>query len=94
MVIGGEPLAETLPPTHHTGGAPDVGGRAVVSADQNLHRAVLTRLDVRCEVLVLGGTGGEALLSRQTELLPPTDQPQQPLTTQQAFPRSAILMAI
>lgn len=93
MVIGGEPLAETLPPTHHTGGAPDVGGRAVVSADQNLHRAVLTRLDVRCEVLVLEG-GGEALLSRQTELLPPTDQSQQPLTTQQAFPRSAILMAI
>ena len=38
---------------HHAGGAPDVGGRAVVSADQHLHRAVLTRLDVLTEVLVL-----------------------------------------
>ena len=39
--------------TNHAGSAPDVGGRTVVSADQHLHRAVLTRLDVLAEVLVL-----------------------------------------
>lgn len=46
-------LWEQLELTHHTGGAPDVSRCAVVSADQNLHRAVLTRLDVLGEVLVL-----------------------------------------
>lgn len=39
--------------THHTGSAPDVGRCAVVGADQDLHRAVLARLDVLSEVLVL-----------------------------------------
>lgn len=38
---------------HHTGGAPDVSRRAVVSTNQNLHRAVLTRLDVLSEVFML-----------------------------------------
>lgn len=77
--------------THHTGGAPDVGRRAVVGPDQDLHRAVLARLDVLSEVLVLG-TG-------QTQV-PCTPSGQKYgqhvclLTTQQALPRSAILMAI
>lgn len=38
---------------YHAGSAPDVGWRVVVGADQDLHRAVLTRLDVLAEVLVL-----------------------------------------
>lgn len=38
---------------HHAGGAPDVGRRVVVGTDQDLHRAVLTRLDVLAEVLML-----------------------------------------
>lgn len=41
---------------HHAGGAPDVGWCVVVSTDQNLHRAVLTRLDVLSEVFVLTTT--------------------------------------
>lgn len=51
IIQGG--LRQQLKPTHHTGGAPDVCRCAVVCADQNLHRAVLTRLDVLGEVLVL-----------------------------------------
>ena len=39
--------------SHHAGGAPEVGWGAIVSSYQDLHRAVLTRLDVLCEVFVL-----------------------------------------
>lgn len=38
---------------HHAGGAPDVSWCVIVSTNQNLHRAVLTRLDVFSEVFML-----------------------------------------
>lgn len=44
---------------HHAGGAPDVGRRVVVGTDQDLHRAVLTRLDVLAEVFMLMVKGGK-----------------------------------
>lgn len=39
---------------HHAGGAPDVSRSAVASSYQDLYGAVLSGLDVLCEVLVLG----------------------------------------
>lgn len=42
---------------HHAGGAPYVGRSIVVGTDQNLHRTILTRLDVFSEVFVLTTTG-------------------------------------
>jgi len=47
--------------SHHAGGAPDVGRRVVGSADQNLHGAVLTRLDVVSEVFVLTARRDDSL---------------------------------
>lgn len=44
---------DALGVSHHAGGAPDVRRGAVTSSDQNLNGAVLSRLDVLSEVLVL-----------------------------------------
>lgn len=38
---------------HHAGSAPDVSGCAIVSTNQDLHRTILTRLDVFGKVFVL-----------------------------------------
>lgn len=39
--------------TDHTSGAPDIGGRAVASANKYFKTAVLPGLDVLCEMVVL-----------------------------------------
>lgn len=49
--------------SHHTGSAPDVSWRAVISANQNLHRAILTRLNVLSEVFVLDAKEKEDTIS-------------------------------
>lgn len=90
-------------PSYHTGRAPDVGGGAVTGSDQNLDGPVLTSLDVFREVLMLeentlhypGGHGHHKIQrSSKTWSGPTRRRKRSPLTTQQAFPRSAIFTLI
>lgn len=78
---------------YHACGAPDVCGRAILCSDQNLKSSVLSGLDVLGEVFVLGreadrrGLEWDASSHRHHRK---SKGGGRRLTTQQAFPRSAI----
>lgn len=55
--------------SHHAGYAPDVCRSAIVSPNQDLHRTVLTGLDVLCEVFVLESRHEELALHTMSNYL-------------------------
>lgn len=82
---------------YHAGDAPDVSRRSILCSNQNLQGTVLSCLNVLSEMLVLGGRkqrgwNGQCdwLFVQKEVVIKWVREHRRSLTTQQAFPKSAI----